>query len=59
MPAEDGTYSTSERSTYSDGPCPQCGGRTVTTWIPANSIDHRDDRWIPGSYRCANPDRHQ
>jgi hypothetical protein len=55
MPSANGTYSTSEMASYSDGPCPQCGGKTSTEWIPVKDADTPEDRWLPGAYRCANP----
>lgn len=58
MPDSNGRYSDSERGSYSDGPCPQCGGPTITQWIDARKLSDVQNWWMPGRYRCANPARH-
>lgn len=52
MPNEQGLYSRAERDAYESPPCPQCGGPTVTTWIPAGGLNDPPDHWLPGTYRC-------
>jgi hypothetical protein len=55
--SHDGTYGASERAHYSGGPCPQCGGETITQWIPTRDLDSTETRYLPGPVRCANPRR--
>lgn len=47
-------YTTAERRHYKSPPCVTCGGRTIQQWIDVSGYASREQRWIPGSYRCAN-----
>jgi hypothetical protein len=58
MPDADGHYRTSEKSAYRSPECPECGGRTLQSWIKVSGLAHTEDLWIPGTYSCANPGKH-
>jgi hypothetical protein len=58
MPDTGGRYRSSERSSYQSPPCSECGGRTIQRWIDASSVADTEDWWVPGTYACAEPQRH-
>lgn len=55
MPDEFGNYTRAERNAYQSPACPQCGGRTITTWIPSGGMSDPPDMWFPTTHRCADP----
>lgn len=59
MAKDQDTYTTAERSSYQWPPCPECGGGTIGQWVSVNDISSTEDKWIPGTYRCANASSHR
>jgi hypothetical protein len=60
MPDDAGRYNALEQRDYQSPPCPECGGRTIQTWIDATGVADPigANLKIPGTYRCASPQSH-